>query len=242
MIRRSSAAGFTLIELMLAMAFISVLLLSIAMVTIQGGRLYARGATLRSVNQAGRDISEVLRRDFLQTNSQKISQLATQPVIRIQEAGQERSGRFCLGQYSYVWNTPQALQAVGPSAAVVYAADGVTPIVFARVYDENGALCQPSLTTGTYPNILTDAVTTHLLGGDAAREVGLALHDMRLTQVTKDPDLRREGLFRLQFTIGTSKLSEINTGDASCKPPDDQMANTEFCAINNFDMIVRANG
>ena len=48
--------GFTLIELMLAMSFISVLLLSIAMVGIQAGKMYSRGIVLRDVNKAGRDI------------------------------------------------------------------------------------------------------------------------------------------------------------------------------------------
>jgi prepilin-type N-terminal cleavage/methylation domain-containing protein len=64
--------GFTLIELMLAMSFISVLLLSIAMVGIQAGKMYSRGIVLRDVNQAGRDISDTIRRDFLQANAEKI--------------------------------------------------------------------------------------------------------------------------------------------------------------------------
>ena len=69
MMRRST--GFTIIELTLAMAFISVLLLSIVMTAIQAGRIYNRGAVLRSVNQAGRDVSDTLRRDFLQTNAKR---------------------------------------------------------------------------------------------------------------------------------------------------------------------------
>ena len=47
--------GFTLIELMLAIAFISMLLLAIAAVGIQVGRIYTRGIVLRDVNQAGRE-------------------------------------------------------------------------------------------------------------------------------------------------------------------------------------------
>ena len=41
--------GFTLIELMLAIAFISMLLLAIAAVGIQVGRIYTRGIVLRDV-------------------------------------------------------------------------------------------------------------------------------------------------------------------------------------------------
>ena len=64
--------GFTIIELTLAMAFISVLLISIVLVSIQAGKMYNRGIILRGVNQAGRDIDTVMRQDFLQTDSSQI--------------------------------------------------------------------------------------------------------------------------------------------------------------------------
>ena len=101
--------GFTLVELMLAMVFVSVLLLAIALTAIQSGRLYNRGTILRSINQAGRDISDNLRRDFLQANSQKIN-LGADPadmlgsVIEHKSASGKTGGRICLGYYSYVWN------------------------------------------------------------------------------------------------------------------------------------------
>ena len=100
MMRRST--GFTIIELTLAMAFISVLLLSIVMTAIQAGRIYNRGAVLRSVNQAGRDVSDTLRRDFLQTNATKIKtddSAPTSPVLEIRDGGEVVSSRFCHGKY-----------------------------------------------------------------------------------------------------------------------------------------------
>ena len=39
---------------------------------IQAGKMYSRGIVLRDVNQAGRDISDTVRRDFLQANAEKI--------------------------------------------------------------------------------------------------------------------------------------------------------------------------
>ena len=97
--------GFTLVELMLAMVFVSVLLLAIALTAIQSGRLYNRGTILRSINQAGRDISDNLRRDFLQANSQKIN-LGADPadmsgnIIEHKSASGKTGGRICLGYYS----------------------------------------------------------------------------------------------------------------------------------------------
>lgn len=73
MTRQCRRHGFTLIELMLAMAFVSVLLLAIATIAIQAGKLYNRGLTLKSINQSGREIGDILRRDFLQANAGKIS-------------------------------------------------------------------------------------------------------------------------------------------------------------------------
>jgi prepilin-type N-terminal cleavage/methylation domain-containing protein len=73
---RGYKKGFTLIELMLAMSFISVLLLSIAMVGIQAGKMYSRGIVLRDVNQAGRDISDTIRRIFFKRMPKRLTLLA----------------------------------------------------------------------------------------------------------------------------------------------------------------------
>ena len=102
---RGYKKGFTLIELMLAMSFISVLLLSIAMVGIQAGKMYSRGIVLRDVNQAGRDISDTIRRDFLQTNAEKIDSTG----LRAPNNSNWSTGRLCLGSHSYVWNNPKYL-------------------------------------------------------------------------------------------------------------------------------------
>ena len=100
---RFDKQGFTLVELMLAMAFISILLLSITMVGIQAGRMYSRGVVLRDINQAGRDISDTIRRDFLQANANKIDSSG----LRVPNNSSWATGRLCLGSHSYVWNNPR---------------------------------------------------------------------------------------------------------------------------------------
>lgn len=84
---------------------------------------------------------------------------------------------------------------------------------------------------------------------DTAKGEVLALHDMRVEELatTKDnkSDITAESLYRIKFTLGTSKESEIEGTVASgkkCKPPADNESNYEYCAINTFEMIVRANG
>lgn len=49
--------GFTIIELMLSMTFLAMLMLVIALTTIQISNIYNKGVTLREVNQAGRSVS-----------------------------------------------------------------------------------------------------------------------------------------------------------------------------------------
>lgn len=237
----NSKNGFTIIELTLAMAFISVLLLSVVFVAIQAGRIYNRGMILRTVNQSGRDIDANLRRDFLQSDSRQISQANNDSsVIDIRDGGDILSSRFCLGRYSYLWNSPKALDEKINSQSIVTGPDG-QPVNFVRVIDENGSLCQAN--DGKYINQLTDnsKITNLLKVQSSQNDIILAIHSLTVMPIAKI-DGSPEALYRVQYTIGTSKLSEINTSDKSCKPPQDNNSNFEFCAINQFDTIVRTNG
>jgi hypothetical protein len=53
--------GFTLVELMLSMAFVSLLLLAIALLVIQISNMYNKGLTLRAVNESGQLIASDLQ-------------------------------------------------------------------------------------------------------------------------------------------------------------------------------------
>lgn len=233
--------GFTLIELMLSMAFISILILAIASVTVKIGSMYNRGLVLKTVNQAGRDIDNTIRRDFLQSRYLHIHKVDdTNSVIKIDAAGQMRSGRFCLGNYSYLWNAPEVLDNEIDGGEVVYGPDG-NRVNFVRVADRGAMLCQAD--ASGYKNQLTaDQDITHLLksqsGGD---EVVLSIHSMTVTPVVA-AEGASEGLYRLQMTIGTSRLGELDTMIGQCKAPSDNQSNFDFCAINQFDTIVRTNG
>ncbi len=232
--RRTKRQGFTIIELMLAMSFVSVLLLAIVMTAIQAGRIYNKGLTLQSVNQAGSNVGDTLRRDFLQANAQMISQGAGGAVINPPGVA---GGRFCLGGFSYLWNLPTGVKA----GDVVVDAHG-EPINFVRVTDSGGDLCQP-IAEGVYTNALDkDATITHLLKQpSSSSDIGLAIHDLQVIPLTP-VESNSEALYRVEYIIGTSELSEINTANQRCRPPDHEDANDDFCAINNFEMIVRTNG
>lgn len=247
-----SARGFTLVELMLAMGFVSVLLLSVALVAIQTGRMYTRGATLRTVNQSGRTLSDTIRRDFLQARTEKIALGDDgRPVILVRDGGAVRSGRMCLGSYSYVWNAAETLDLYRTRSTAL---PGVVtldnkPIGAVRLLDPGAALCQKS-DTGGYPLALSSsgAAATHLLRAPQdTQDVPLALYDVAAQRLTAGG--ATEALYRIEFTLGTSATGELNTPkarqagrDVSCKAPSEEGANATFCAVNRFDMIVRTNG
>lgn len=230
---RDAKQGFTLIELMLAMTFISILLLSITMVGIQAGRMYSRGVVLRDVNQAGRDISDMFRRDFLQANVGKINITG----LRVPNNENWTTGRLCLGAHSYVWNNPKYLD--DPSllgANRLFKVDG-NPINLVRVVDADGGLCKRD-GSGRYPETVDMAKSSNLLRPISSGDGSIGIHNVTLEKITSDSS--REALYRLTFTLGTSKMSEIR--NSSCKAPDETDSNFEFCAINKFEMIVRTNG
>lgn len=227
---RARSRGFTIIELMLAMSFISVLLLAIAMAGIQAGKLYNKGLVLQGVNQAGQDIGSVLRRDFLQANAQMIASYET-----------VSTGRLCLGGYSYLWNLPLEGGGVTGGDRIVDSSGDL--INFVRIADSGGGMCQPT-SGGAYSNTLPAGSTpTHLLRqGSDDTGLDLAVHLLKAIPVTS-PAGSAEALYAVEYIIGTTELSEINTSSHRCGPSGSgERVDDEFCAINNFEMIVRTNG
>ncbi len=240
--------GFTIVELMLAMSFISILLISIVMISVQAGKMFNRGAVLRSLNQSVRNVGDVMRRDFLQANRQQLMSGGGVGDLAISVTnGVTESGRFCLGQYSYLWNKAETLNQLSEgddlsSNPTIVTVDG-QPINFVRVADPDGALCEQTAgpDNNRYPNqINPDSNITALLKQPTNKDdVVLSVYDLRVVPLV---DRGNEGLFRISYVVGTSASSEIDTLDQTCKSPKQNESNFDFCAINNFEMIVRTNG
>ena len=241
MIQATRQKGFTIIELTLSMAFVSALLLAIVMTSIQAGRIYNKGVVLESVNQASRDIGDSIRRDFMQSDAAHVSQAdGSESVIILSEGGEPKSGRFCLGEYSYLWNYPSVLEAAlaGESVSGPVVKRGDKIINFVRVVDDGGSFCASS--DGNYEtNIGADRQLMSMLDEKGDQGVVLAIHELGIEPVLANSN-SSEALFRVNYTIGTSAQAEIN--GQQCRPPADGNANDQFCAINQFEMIVRTNG
>lgn len=222
--------GFTLVELMLAMSFISLLLLGIAMTTIQVSNIYDKGITLREVNQAGRAVSDELQRNIASSVPFEVDAALPNNKYLSQTGG----GRLCTGRYTYAWNFGSALKG-GPGAPLImnrYTAGDTTQIRFVKVNDSGGTLCT---TTPSLPAIDRSKSTEMLTGGDR----DLALHSFTITKGAFDATLGQT-LYAISMVLGTNDRAELMTGDTSCKPPAEGTGNENYCSVNQFDIIARA--
>lgn len=120
----STQKGFTIIELMIAIAFVGGLLIAITLIILQIMSLYNKGLTLKEVD----GVSRVVVRDMQQSiaSSSQFSITYTDEdtdEAKVAKSLQEASantvdyynnaagGRLCTGDYSYIWNTGQSIKA-----------------------------------------------------------------------------------------------------------------------------------
>lgn len=223
--------GFTLVELMLAMTFISLLLLAIAMTTIQVSNIYNKGITLREVNQAGRAVSDELQRSIASSSPFEIDSALPNNKYIAQSGG----GRLCTGRYTYAWNFGSALKG-GSGAPLImnkYTAGDTTQIHFVKVSDSGGNLCPAAPVA--LPAIDHTMATEMLTGGDR----DLAVHKFTITKGAEDTALG-QALYAITLVLGTNDRAELVTGDTSCKPPADSAGGENYCSVNQFDIVARA--
>lgn len=224
--------GFTLVELMLAMTFISVLLLAIAMTTIQISNIYNKGITLREVNQAGRAVTTDIGRsiassipfDVTPKTDDSEATAASKYVVR------GGGGRLCLGSYSYAWNYGSAITGGQGAPSIFNTYEDGQAVRFVKVSDPNGALCA----TPAAPIVRANAVDL-ISSGDR----NLAVHAFRIVKTAEDASIG-QALYAVSMTIGTNDQAQLTTNDASCRPPVEEVGAENYCAVNQFDIVVRA--
>lgn len=219
--------GFTLVELMLAMAFLSMLLLAIAVTVLQISSIYTKGASLREVNQTGRLAIDDIRRTFAQS----------QPISINEESGTRwstgDSGSICLGSYSYVWNTPQGLGG-GTAKPVRFAGDGGT-VYLVRVADPGRDMCK----SGDGKTVSRSQAKELLNTGD--RPLVVHKFDVRENSMSGG-SIPGQKMYTVSLRVGTMTGDEVLTGVGACKPPSQTSGWDDYCSVNTFDIIVRAGG
>ncbi|MDB5163320.1 MAG: hypothetical protein JWO54_391 [Candidatus Saccharibacteria bacterium] len=237
--------GFTIVELTLAMTFISFLLLAIALAIIQIGSIYNQGTTVKEINQVSRDINDDLHRTIASVGALTLSDDYVLRPSALDPAG----GRLCLGTYSYIWNYAEAI-ANGNSNVTAYQSPPSgspvnEPIRLVKVPDPakvycaktgSGAMAYTSVRSADVPQ------SKELLkAGD--HELGLHQFGFRTpvpVPASASDDATGQQLYSLQYTIGTTKISALNDDQSLCKSADLVGADPLYCSVQQFSLVVRA--
>lgn len=219
---KSSQQGFTIVELTLAMAFIAMLLLAIALLTSQISTVYNKGLTLKAVNDAGTFLS----RDLQQT----LNEAAGSQVRYVNEGD---GGRLCANNIVYAWN-------YGNRISGTYGFNGRNRIGTSneevRFVRFTGGTIHCTSVAGEYSFLPTDssARLTHLLkDGDA----DLVVHPNLTFERSDVAGDDSQTIYSISFILGTRDMPGI--GASGCRAPASKVDDV-YCAVNQFDFTARA--
>lgn len=228
--------GFTIIELLLAMTMVSFLMMAIAAMILQMTTLMTRGNTFRELNAAGRTVNDDFTRSFNSlTNGREIdvSQVEISGrdsnYVRI-GTGSSRSGVFCTGRFSYLWN-------IMDNNAIAYAGSS-TPVKLIRISDADKSFCRRDRRGGlTHLSQINQSEAKEIIGNG---EVDLRLYDIRFEKLMED-QMSEQVVFKISYVLSTREgLTQSGAVlQPNCNPAGDRR---EYCAINKFELIVRTLG
>lgn len=217
-----SKKGFTLVELNLAIVFVAILLLAVAMTTIYVTRLYQHGVTLKTVNQVGREVVDQVRRDVAAANPQKVEFVTDADDV----------WRLCLGSVSYVANSAVELEA---SSLGLATDNSLNPFQLMRIDDATKSWCAGG---GSKKAMTSGESATELLAGDV---IPLAVHNMTVsTLASAELTNSSVGLMSISIDLGTNEAGTTIGG--VCKPPTDLDSNFDKCVVRRFETAIRMVG
>lgn len=225
-------SGFTIVELMIAMAFISLLLLAIVATVMQVGAIYNKGVILKSVNQAGRLVVADMKRTIAegQVFDTNVAFKRHDHYEGSQLNPDYDGGRLCTGTYSYIWNTGKYVDPSDLSTQInKYSGSSGKQLHFVRVSDNGGQYC-----ADTASGLIDPTNATELLSvGD------LAVQDFHIDRLTNNVASGR-ALYSIRIVISNAETLAIDSVDNSCKPPSDDPTYQNYCAVNEFVFTAQA--
>jgi prepilin-type N-terminal cleavage/methylation domain-containing protein len=213
---RCDQRGFTLIELSMALLFISFIMLLLISTLLSMMRTYNKGVWLSQINQAGRQIN---------------ADISGQARFSSKPNYQKDNNRLCVGGVSYIWNTNDQIE--DGSFINWYSGEGATQpgqtsLRLVRVIDSNGRLCS-SGGLAEMPNRNSSDVTSLLGSGVAIQEftVNSSVH---------------ESLFGVQAVFSTEGDVKpvLHDGRWQCVEADGTFSasNSQFCAFIDLNLVV----
>ncbi len=233
--------GFTLIELVLSMGFVSILMIAIAMTVIQISNIYNKGITLKEVNQTGRVIANELQSTIASSTPFSVDPgvgdkyLNDKLGVVSRLIKQDWGGRLCLGRYSFVWNYGKAIYGGDKTKMNTYS-DSSDQINLVKIYDPSNIYCVET----SKKVIKNDAI--ELL---SSSQHSIAMHDIKITtdDVTAIDKKTGQQLYSIELTLGTNDQNALMQNEESetvCKPPSEPGSDPSYCSVVKFNIAARA--
>ena len=250
--------GFTIAELSLAMGFISVLLITIAILIVHITGTFQKGLSIKSVDTMGQSLSDNLSRTiaasqgstFEKAKKTYYNQWQSSNAIKINNtSGREKDtaekvpthGEFCTGNYTYIWNTGYVLDENKniykpnrgddlPRATVTHGSKTYENFRLLRV---SGTYCAADDNEKTQYDIpSTSAAPVELL---ASSESALAIYDFQIFSAAYDSNTQHAYVSG-SFILGTVNGGiDITSNTNFCTDiPDGITTDFNYCAINKF--------
>ena len=232
---KKTSKGFTLVELSFSMLFISLLMISITMTIMQIINTYNRGLLMKEVNQVGRTVTDQMQRTIASSSPSSTVNIVkfTNPSNSTEITG----GRFCLGNYSYIYNFAKTLKETSITTQNKIGNSG-PKVGFIRVPDEGGNYCKPA-SNGTYNVVST---TTEMVDVLSKGAYSLTLYNLNVeSPVSSYDSVSGQRLYYVDVSLGASDYKAIEVGsDNRCKAPSEDDADQNYCSVSNFSFVARA--
>ncbi len=219
--------GFTLVELNLAIVFVALLMLAVAMTTMSVSHTYQYGISLKTINQLGREVVDQVRRDA--------SAASPSQIVSVDATTSGGVGRLCLGNVSYVYNSADLLNGSGTMIKDLATSKTIT---LARIEDRGGVWCKMD-SSGAFikTNISGDTYTEMLLTDNTP----VAIHSMDSeTLLNTKSNGFSQGVIQVNIVLGTRETQTTSGG--VCKPPTDPSENFNNCAVRQFIVVAQVTG
>ena len=215
---------------MLAMGFVSVLLLAIALTVIQIGNIYNRGITYKDVNQDGSSIATELQNSISQTIP---FSLPSSDYYQDKAWG----GRLCTNKYSYIWNYGPALDPANSnySNRNVYSGSPTSEIHFVKVLDPSNEYCKTPTKPVDPPPSSVDLL-------DSGQHE-LVIHSFDINTNASSTDLiTGQTLYNIVFQLGTNNQNalKLESGYWLCKSSSENGSDPLYCSVNQYNITARA--
>ncbi len=208
----SSQFGFTIIELMIATAIFSAVLVIILASFLQVGRIYYKGVSISSTNEAARTLVDDIASDIRITQQQPV----------------QGSNYFCIGQHRYTYELGQGHQVqpndiTSPSAAT---SNGI-------ILDHISSGCGSAGTlSGTNPQ--------QLLGANMQlNNLNLQCNQFGGQGCTIDAHVIFYGADSNVFYSPSGQTPILSATDAECSG---NLLSTQFCSVSDFSDTVLIGG